>query len=151
MKVSAWMGSVTVALAACGSAALPAPQIIAVGQGFVLAMGESVRIDARPGQALELGFERVVSDSRCPRGEQCVHAGQARVRVWLQQPGLARQPLELVHRPGAQAQAVPWPGQNLEILLLDLRPAPAAGAPVAPTVYEASLAVREASASTALE
>lgn len=149
MKFSAWMGSMTLALAACASAALQPPKAIAVGQSFVLAMGESVRLDARPGQVLELGFERVVSDSRCPRGEQCVHAGEARVRVWVQQPGGAREPLELLHRPGAQAQAVAWPGQRLEILLLDLRPAPAKGAPEEPTVYEASLAVRDAAAGTA--
>ena len=50
-----------------------------LGQPFELKAGETATI---AGDGVAIGFERVLSDSRCPRGTQCIRAGEATIRVW---------------------------------------------------------------------
>lgn len=73
-----------------------------LGQEFSLHIGESASIE---GEELRIRFIEVVEDSRCPRGAECVWAGQIKCaveithrgpsqRVDLTQPGLAGFPPE---------------------------------------------------------
>lgn len=63
---------------------LPAPPSPAAADDVhVLAAGE----DAQIGPATRLRFERVVSDSRCPAGAQCVWEGEVRIAMSLVSPG----------------------------------------------------------------
>ena len=60
-----------------GQAGKPGAQ---AGQPFMLKLGASATVEA---EELQVGFERVVSDSRCPTGARCIQEGEAIVRVWL--------------------------------------------------------------------
>jgi hypothetical protein len=117
--------------AACSSGAqVPAP--LAMGQPFTLRPGQSRQLAEPP---LVLGFERVLSDSRCPRGEQCVWAGEAVLRLWWQAGSGPRQAVDL--RVGAGAPARVGAGHALQALRLD--PAPVAGKPAAQAETTATL------------
>ncbi|HYM81159.1 MAG TPA: hypothetical protein VEY91_07075, partial [Candidatus Limnocylindria bacterium] len=61
------------------------PEIVtALDRTFHLGVGRQAVI---PDQRLEIGFERVTTDSRCPEGGTCVWAGEARVALWLRPEG----------------------------------------------------------------
>jgi hypothetical protein len=49
---------------------------------IVLKVGEDAELDDG---RLRLRFERVLADSRCPRGARCIRAGEAKVEVWVQE------------------------------------------------------------------
>ena len=126
-----------VALLACSacSSATPAPPLRAgPGQPFSLRVGESARTDDG---ALVIGFEGVTADSRCPKGEQCVWAGDATVRVWLQYPGGPRLTREL-HTASNAPHAENAPSHGLRLVRLD--PVPITGRAIAQGDYVATLA-----------
>ena len=123
-----------VALLAC-SAVSPAPPVRAgPGQPFSLRVGESARTDDG---ALVIGFEGVTADSRCPKGERCVWAGDATVRVWLQQGGGPRLTHEL-HTASNTPHAENAPSHGLRLVRLD--PVPITGRAIAQGDYVATLA-----------
>ncbi len=118
--------------AACSAA--PAPRSVGVepGRPFVLRVGEVVQ--TKDG-AWEIGFDGVSADSRCPKGERCVWAGDATVRVWLRKPGGERLSRELHTAPGSPRAR----GPQVDLRLLRLDPAAVAGRPIAPRDYVATL------------
>ena len=62
----------------------PAPVTPATADGVhVLAVGEETAI----GPGTRLRFERIISDSRCPAGVQCVWAGEVRIAMSVVSPG----------------------------------------------------------------
>jgi hypothetical protein len=63
---------------ATATCADPAAKVVSVGEEFVLAPGQRVTIGE---SGLNIEFERVTSDSRCPRDVQCVWAGNAAIRI----------------------------------------------------------------------
>ena len=64
------------------------------GESFVLGVDQSASID---GGALVVGFIRVTSDSRCPRGDQCLSEGDATVRIWVQPKAMDREAVSYTH------------------------------------------------------
>lgn len=57
---------------------------IAFNEPFALPFGEKQKVgDA----GLEVGFQGVIGDSRCPLEVDCIWEGQARIRLWLLEPG----------------------------------------------------------------
>jgi hypothetical protein len=151
MKIAA----VTVLTACFGTACsvagphqpLPLPQAqslrVAMGSVFKLPVGGSAQIE---GTALQVGFDAVTSDSRCPKGEQCVWAGDAAVRVWLQdgaQPRLLLT-LHLSTDPGPIGRAL-----GHQVRLLRLEPDPVSGKPIAPAAYVATLTLTTGAAANA--
>jgi hypothetical protein len=48
----------------------------------VLKAGEENILD---GGRIQVRFESVLSDSRCPRGVRCIRAGEAKVQVWVKE------------------------------------------------------------------
>ena len=134
-------------LAACAAAPSSTLRTVAVDEAFQLGLEEAVAVAGRP---LRLGLADVMSDSRCPKGEQCVMAGEVRVQVWLQQGSSPRQTLELVQRPGRPGAPAPWPEAGVEIRLIDVQPGPVSGRTPARGDYRATLQLQEArSVSTA--
>jgi hypothetical protein len=105
------------------------------GSDFSLASGESAQLRAT---TLKVGFEGVTADSRCSRGEQCVWAGDAIVRVWLQQGSAPRRYGELRATPHP-AQALHFGAYDLRLVRLD--PYPVASQAVAQSAYIATFAV----------
>ena len=117
---------------ACSMTEPARPVQVEVGKSFSLRAGETARA-VEP--ALLIGFEAVTSDSRCPKGERCIVAGDATVRVWVQQGSGPRQTRELHVAPGAE-QALPVSGHELR--LIGLEPAAVSGRPIAKADYVAT-------------
>lgn len=137
MKRPLSIAAAALALALLGSAgqvaAADAPKPATGPQPFKLRAG-GPGVDL-PGD-WQIGFDSVVSDSRCPKGVQCVWAGEATVRLWLRQGQGAKQTLTL----GTQAGVARAAGlSDHQLQLLELAPYPVAGRSVALTDYVAIL------------
>jgi len=119
---------------AAGSiAGFPQPHKAALGERFTIRIGESAQIEA---EALQIGFEDVPADSRCPRGEQCIREGAATVRLWLQKAPGPRERLELRTAPKEQTATRCL---SYEVRLVRLDPYPVSGRPIAKGEYVATL------------
>jgi len=90
------------------------------GPGLTLRLRAGESAQAADG-AVRVGFDAVTADSRCPRGEQCVQAGDATVRVWLEYPAGPRQTFLLRTAPGP-AQAARGAAHELRLLRLEPEP-----------------------------
>jgi hypothetical protein len=108
------------------------------GKAFILRVGESVRSDDG---ALLIGFVGVPADSRCPKGEKCISAGGATIRLWLQQAGGPRLTREL-HTASNAPHVENAPGIDLRLVRLD--PHPISGKAIAQGDYVATLALERA-------
>ena len=123
---------VSLAWTAC-SVAGPAPmKTVAADQAFGLQVGESVQL---AGDGLQVGFDSVVSDSRCPKGVQCIRAGEAVVRLWTQRGAGSRQTFD-VQLPPIQGMAGAAPDQ-VQVLRRD--PAPVGERPIVASTYTLTL------------
>lgn len=107
-------------------------------------------ISLRPGESapagdtgLRIGFDSVTADSRCPKGEQCIVAGDATVRVWLQRGSAPRETRNL-HTASGPAQAANVLGLDVRLLRLD--PSPVSGRAIAKADYVATLALGHSAA-----
>jgi hypothetical protein len=133
MRLGAMVIVASLACMACSMASPGKPPVFEIGKALTLRSGESAQTrDA----GLRLGFDGVTADSRCPKGEQCFRAGDATVRVWLQQGGGSKEAGELKTSTGA-AQAVRLLGY--EVRLLNLDPYPMSGKSIASADYIATL------------
>ena len=110
------------------------PKAARFDQSFTLAPGAAAVFDT---ENLQVGFDQVLSDSRCPRGAQCIVAGEATVRVWLSKAPRGRENRELKTTPDA-SQAV---YDAYKITLVTLVPSPEVGSTIRPTDYVATLMV----------
>jgi hypothetical protein len=126
---------------ACSMAGPGQPLPIEPGQDFSLRAGESAQ--ARD-TGLRVGFKGVTADSRCPKGERCVWAGDAIARVWLQLGSSPRETREL-HTAAGAAQAAY--ALDHELRLLRLEPYPVTGKAIAKGDYVATLRLARGSGS----
>jgi len=127
------------AMALVGVACSPAgwrPAAASEPQTFVLRPGESA---LSADGAVRVGFEGVSADSRCPKGERCVRAGDATARVWLQHGAGLRLAFDLHTAPGP-AQAAR--SATHEVFLLQLDPYPVTGRPLGTAESAATLMLR---------
>jgi hypothetical protein len=111
-----------------------APTTAALDQPFKLNAGRSAIID---GERLQIGFERVVSDSRCPQDAQCITAGEAIVRVWLVKAPDRREARDLNTTPDAAGGVY----GAYRVTLVALDPLPTTDRAVRPSEYVATLIV----------
>lgn len=118
----------------CASSLTGPAKTAALGQPLDLGVGESARISD---QLLELRFDGVGSDSRCPIDVVCIQAGDAELRLTARRPPATEFSLNL-HTELARSSAT---FQGFEIALLELRPHPKAGEPIMPSQYVATLKV----------
>lgn len=123
-----------------GSVAGPSqPESVALGERFNLKVGESAQIEA---EALQIGFEDVSADSRCPKGERCIWEGDATVRVWLQKAPGPKKTHEL-HTSSKERGAVSYLCYGVNLLRLD--PYPVSGRVIEQRDYLAMLEVTRGS------
>ena len=87
-----------------------------------------------PGEGLQLKFDQVVSDSRCPSDVACIQAGEAVVAVIVIGAGRARQRYE-VHTSGATSVV----HAGLTIACEGLEPRPVSSRPIRPSDYRLTL------------
>lgn len=111
-----------------------------LGKPLILNPGEVGRwVGADVGGTLHAGIAEVLADSRCPKNVQCVWAGRASVRIWIQRDGGAREMRDLHTSPeAAQTTRI----GDLALQLLDLTPHPVAGRPVEKASYAATLLLK---------
>ena len=114
-----------------------AAQDTALGATAKLRVGGSLTVG---GEALEVRFDRVSEDSRCPIGVTCVWEGDAVVRVTVTKGASAG--LELHTQVNFPREAT-YAGYRVR--LADLAPLPEANRPVDPAAYVASLVITKAS------
>lgn len=124
------------ALFAChGTAAKPKEPVTAkLGEPVELRQGEAARIAS---EALEIRFEAVASDSRCPRGVTCIWAGEASVRVEVRLGGGEATRYEVK----STKAATPVGDSGFSVRLRGLEPYPVSGRRVDARDYRASLEV----------
>jgi hypothetical protein len=113
-----------------------APRTAPLGTAFQLRPGESATIT---GEQLDVRFDRVTGDSRCPRGAQCIRAGDVRIAVTVQKSGGASAILELM-TPSPRPAGATY--QQYRIELAAVEPVPEVGRQVRPEEYVATLLVR---------
>jgi hypothetical protein len=118
--------------ASCGAENPSSPKPVALGTSFVLKPSESAKIEG-----LEIAFEGVKDDSRCPVGVQCIWAGDAIVTLALRQAPAARETRQL--HAVQDGRETTYGGYR--VVLEALAPAPRADAPIAPEAYRATLKV----------
>jgi hypothetical protein len=109
---------------------------VSLNQEFTLKVGQAALV--RPG-GLRVTLERVLEDSRCPQGVNCVWAGNARVTVGLSGPGgkPARVELNTNVEPRRQSYL------RYEVELLGLSPYPKEGQKVDGKSYSVRLLVKK--------
>jgi len=125
---------------ACSTAGPVAPLPIETGKAFSLQVGEMAQAADK---GLRVGFDGVSTDSRCPKGEQCVWAGDATVRVWLHW-GVGRREMRELHLAPGKPQATRVRNQELRLLRLD--PYPVSGKAIAQANYRATLTLSDSAA-----
>ena len=112
-----------------GSAGLDRP--------FTLKAGTSVSLEA---ERLTVAFDRLLSDSRCPKGVNCIVAGEAVVRISLSKAGSAREGRDLqTTADGAEAT---YGAYRIKLVAVD--PYPIADRQTAPKDYVVTLLVTRA-------
>jgi hypothetical protein len=123
-----------------GAGAAPAQRLrppeasVEVGRAFTIPAGGRVKLKDEP---LEIGFTRVVVDSRCPNGAECITAGVAVVAMWVTHAG-ARMSRELRTHPAAATRLAQGP---YTITLEGVEPYPQRGRRIAPR-YVATFVIR---------
>lgn len=93
-------------------------------QEIRLAVTETVTLDE---DNFAITFARVLDDSRCPSGTQCVSAGNAEVGLILQERGEATRMVRLNTTTGKRAER--HEGYRVEVLGLEPLPTPAVPEP----------------------
>ena len=78
------LGTLVLMLGGCAGITAAGDKQISLGQEFNLPVGQSVTIQ---GENLVIKFESVIADSRCPRGAQCIWAGEAIATLIVTQSG----------------------------------------------------------------
>jgi len=126
-------------LAVCMGGAFAGPanaDMVDADQPFQLTPGQHVNWT---GGRLRLAFDRVVQDSRCPRGEQCLVAGTATVRFVVEGAEGVSRTLEL-RLPDRTLSVLAAAGPHLQLVRLD--PYPVSGRPTPPERYQVTAVIR---------
>lgn len=122
------------ALACAGGESPATPKSATLGREFTLKPGEVAILEA---ERLEVGFDSVTSDSRCPVDVTCVWEGEAALSAWTRHPSDRKAVHELKTR-GA-AREVAYLGFLLR--LTSLAPEPRNGQRIDPKDYAATFLV----------
>jgi len=109
---------------------------VKLGEPFELGAGQKVWV----GGELTVTFAEVVQDSRCPKGEQCITAGKAVVRLEvIPRDGTAVQ--VRLETGGAASEAGEAEVPGFRIILQDLSPYPSVKRPIIFQDYLSKLTV----------
>jgi len=84
-------GTLALLLLASACSHAPTTPSAPIGTPFRIGAGQTVRLQSA---SVELGFDEVLEDSRCPADAVCVWAGTAKLKAWLSVNG-ARRDIEL--------------------------------------------------------
>lgn len=130
LSLSVAVGCVT----ASGESGTAAAQSPALGQPVTLKPGEKAVFEA---ERLQIRFDRVVSDSRCPKGAQCVWAGEAVIRLTVTLPDTSNKSIDVKASPTDEGTAV----GSFSVSVNDLQPLPTLSGAVREGDYRVTLTV----------
>lgn len=120
------------------SRGVAATQAARVGREFKIKVGRTLTLK---GEVLRLRFVRVASDSRCPKGVECVWAGNAEVLIEVSAGGArGRRTLSLNTNAG-QERPAEGTYRRYTVKLVGLSPYPQSGRKIRPGEYIATLLV----------
>jgi hypothetical protein len=103
---------VAVLVVACAARQIHAVALAAqMNQPFTVKIGDVATV---AGQGLDVTFEALVADSRCPRGAQCIRAGEAVIRITIRKASETPQAFEL--RTTAGSDAVEQAGYRVQLV-----------------------------------
>ena len=138
---TAFLFSSIVLLAACSSLSgepmVPADQTSALEKPFTLELAETATVGQ---ERVQVRFDRVVADSRCPRDVQCITAGEATVRVLVTLPGQPVGTFELKTTPNGSSVKT----GAYALTLSGLAPVPLSTAPTKDSDYRATFVLAKA-------
>ena len=115
--------------------ALPAYACHPFGQHFNLNVGESIHLGDNE---LIIGFDGILSDSRCPMEAYCFWGGDAEANLWIQITGEERQDFVL-HTASMFQRSIELGSYTAS--LLHVSPYPIIYVPIDPDAYVATLVV----------
>jgi len=132
------VGAAVLVLGLVAGGAAAAERRVQPGEHFELAHSQAVEV---ADSGLEVRFQGVLEDSRCPENARCMWAGNARVALRVGAEGEAGESLVLNTHGG---EALPSTGcaAGLEIELLGLQPYPSTEGPPKADQYVATLVVQ---------
>ena len=116
------------------------PAEIPMDREFELKIGQEAMIK---GERLKAKFISVLEDSRCPKGVQCIQAGQGRVAVQLKNGNKKPETVEL--STAATGQEMDFNGYQVK--LISLNPYPIMDRPLKPADYVLTLTVKKGQSS----
>ncbi len=115
---------------------------IILDKNFVLSVGqEMLTADGK----LKIKFVSVPEDSRCPKGVNCIWAGNARIVLQVSQTGGKFVMLELNTNPREASDAAEGAFGLYQLKLVEVAPYPVDGQTIAPRSYAATLVVSKKS------
>ena len=124
-------------LAACASGGVSSPTRPAVNEEFTLAPGQTAEVAGTP---LQITFQTVRDDSRCPTDVTCIWEGDATV-VLKVKDGTDETSQEL-HTSEGGDRSRKAPAGRYTISLVKLDPAPRSTQPIEASAYRATLSVK---------
>jgi hypothetical protein len=117
-------------------AAQPEQKVIVLQQEFKLKIGESAEA---PREGLQLEFDSVAEDSRCPKGVTCVWAGNAKVLLKVKKDGGKPANVELNTNINPKTSCY----LGYELRLKKLKPYPESNATIKSSDYEVTLTLHK--------
>lgn len=116
------------------SAAQPQRKVIVLKQEFKLKIGESARA---PREGLQIEFDSVAEDSRCPKDVNCVWAGNAKILLKVKKDAAKPASVEL----NTNTNPKTFRYLEYELRLEELKPYPQSDARTKTSDYEVTLTV----------
>jgi len=111
-------------------------EVIRLGEEFALKINKKAVIE---GEGLTVVFESVLEDGRCPKGVDCIWAGNARIRIRSSKQGQTPAIIELNTYDGPKSSSY----LEYEVRLVELKPRPKASEAVRPHEYIATLMIKK--------
>lgn len=113
-----------------------------IGDQFDLGVGQSATVGSA---GLRVGFDQIVSESRCPIGVTCIWQGAATGRLWAESPSNPRKPFDLSTSKPFQTQAA-FAGYIIKMIAV--RPYPHYEEVIDPSTYVVTVLVTAADGPT---
>ena len=128
-----------VALIVCGAQAkVRARKTVRLNQNFVLRMGQEVVVAE---QKLNVKFVSVPEDSRCPKGVNCIWAGNVRVQLQVTKTGSKASKVELSLNPRDFPDGEAANYGNYKLKLVGVDPYPIVDQPIKAGDYTVTLSI----------
>jgi hypothetical protein len=120
---------------------------IQTGQEFTLKCGQTAVVDYTSSNSMKIKFEKVLEDSRCPEGMECIVAGEVVIEIKVDGNTFRLSPMGIINVQDSLGAIVQdttgWVEYgNHKIMLVNVDPAPKMNKKICKSSYRATLKVR---------